>query len=118
MFKVNRKSLAAELALLATTAERKTTMPILATIKFEFTGDTLVLTGTDIDTTIITEIEASGEPWTGCVPTKQLQELVRLFNGEEIEFTPKPNERLQIRWGKSSHKLPVFPVADFPETRL
>lgn len=114
MFKVNRQILATQLALLAVTAERKSTMPILGTVKFEFTSDVLTLTGTDIDMTIITEIEASGEPWSGCIPAKQLGELVRLFSGDEIEFTPKPNERIQIKWGKSSHKLPVFPVADFP----
>jgi DNA polymerase-3 subunit beta len=117
-FKVNRKSLAAELALLAVTAEKKTTMPILSTVKFVFTGNTLTLTGTDIDMAIITQVEASGESWAGCVPSKQLYELVRLFNGEEIEFAPQPNERIKIKWGKASHRLPVFPVTEFPEVSI
>jgi DNA polymerase III subunit beta len=117
MITLPRAQLAAELALLTVTAERKTTIPILSTVRFEFTGNTLTFTSTDIDTTIITEIEASGELWSGCVPSKQLQELVRLFNGDTVEFTPKPNERIQVKCGKSSHKLPAFPVASFPETQ-
>jgi DNA polymerase-3 subunit beta len=114
MFRVNRKALAAELSLLAVTAERKSTIPILSTVRFDFTGSVLTLTGTDIDMAIVTEIEASGEPWSGCIPAKQLGELVRLFSGDEIEFKPEANDRVSIKWGKSRHKLPVFPVADFP----
>lgn len=113
-FTVNRQSLAGELALLATTAEKKTTMPILSTVKVEFDGEVLRLTGTDIDMAIVTEIEASGEPWSGCIPAKQLNDLVRLFNGDTVEFTPKPNDRIQVKWGKSKHLLPIYPVSEFP----
>lgn len=116
MFKLNRKALATELGLLVTTAERKTTMPILSTVKFDFDGSTLTLTATDIDTTITTEIAAVGEPWAGCVPLKQLLEIVRLGGEDELEFKPEPNERVTVRWGKSRHKLPVQPAEQFPET--
>jgi DNA polymerase III subunit beta len=116
MFKVNRKLLATELALLAATAERKSTIPVLSTIKFEFTGETLTLTGTDIDMTIVAEIAAAGEPWAGCVPAKQLLEIVRLCGEDELSFKPEDNSRINIRWGKSRHKLPVLPANDFPAT--
>lgn len=116
-FTVNRKSLATELALLTATAERKSTIPVLSTIKFEFTGERLTLTGTDIDMAIVTEISAAGEPWAGCVPAKQLLEIVRLCGGDEVEFKPdEENQRVVIRWGKSRHKLPVLPASDFPAT--
>lgn len=54
-------------------------------------------------------------PWSGCVPSKQLYELTRLFNGDTIEFSEKDNGRLQVKWGKSKHLLPTLPVNQFPQ---
>lgn len=117
MFKVNRKLLAAELALLATTAEKKTTMPILSTIKFEFADGLLTLTGTDIDMAIITQVEATGEPWAGCVPSKQLAALVKVLDGDEIIIatSSKNAGRCEIRAGRSKTTLALLPVDQFPE---
>lgn len=112
-FTVNRKALLAELQLLQTVAEAKTTLPALAFIKFEFDGERLVLTATNIDVSIVTEIQAEGEVWAGCLPSAQLYVLVKLLTDETVSFTRK-DERMEIRAGKAKHKLPVVEVAEFP----
>lgn len=113
-FTLNRKALADELALLQTVAERKGTIPILSTVKVAVADGLCSLVATDMDMALSTEIPAAGEPWAGCIPSKQLYELARLFNGDTIEFTPKDNERVQVKWGKSKHLLPISPVSQFP----
>ncbi len=114
MFQVNRKALESELALLQTVAEKKSTMPILSTVLFDFDGELLTLTASDIDSTIITKISASGEAWSGCIPMRQLGDLSRLLYGDVLTFLPE-NERVTIKLDKSRHKLPAFGADKFPE---
>lgn len=114
-FIVNRKQLADELALLQVVAERKSTIPVLSTVRMIVVDGTAQLTATDLDMSLSTQVPAAGESWSGCVPSKQLYELTRLFNGDTIEFTEKENARLQVKWGKSKHLLPTLPVNQFPQ---
>lgn len=113
MFKVNRKALERELSLLATVAERKQTIPVLGSTLFNFSGNTLILTATDMDTSLITEMEASGDSWAGCIPSRQLYELTRLSGSEDIEFVPEDG-RIAVKWDKSRHRLPLFDPTEFP----
>jgi DNA polymerase III subunit beta len=113
-FTLNRAALEAELSVLQSVAERKQTIPVLSTVRMDVADGLCRLVATDMDMALATEIPAAGEPWAGCVPSKQLHELVRLFNGDHIEFTPKDNERIQVKWGKSKHLLPVSPISLFP----
>lgn len=115
MFKVNRKALLDELTLLQTAAEAKTTMPILAYVMFDLAGNRLTLTATNIDVTITTKIEAEGESWGGCLPSVQLYSLIRLLNDEAIIFQLQ-GDRIEVRAGQARHKLPIMPIADFPQS--
>lgn len=113
MFKVNRKQLSECLSLLQAVAEKKGTMPILSTVLLSFDGQSLTLTGTDIDSTVTVTIPATGERWEGCIPSRQLYDLSRLLGGDEIDFISDA-ERIKIKWGRSSHRLPVFAASEFP----
>lgn len=113
MFKVNRKALETELALLQSVAEKKGTMPVLAYVRFQFDGGRLVLTATNIDVSIITEIVAEGESWAGCLPSGQLYMLVKLLTEESITFQLKDN-CAEVKAGRARHRLPMLPVTDFP----
>lgn len=112
-FTVNRKLLLNELALPQTVAEVKSTMPALAYVKFEFDGERLVLTATNIDVSVITEIQAQGEPWAGCLPSAQLYALVKLLTDETITFTLKDGP-MEVRAGRARHKLPMLEIGEFP----
>lgn len=112
-FTCNRKALLDELSLLQSVAERKTTMPVLSTTKFDFDGSLLTLTATNMDTSLVTSVSATGEAWSGCVPSKQLHELTRLMYGDEMTFVPEDG-RVVIKLGKSRHKLPTYKAGNFP----
>jgi DNA polymerase-3 subunit beta len=113
MITTSRPQLAAELALLATVIEQKGTIPVLATVMLGCDGETLRLTATNLDTTLVCELPATGEPWGGCVPHGQLARLIKLLDGDEVEL--RPGKRLEIRCGSSKHFLPITPLANFPE---
>lgn len=113
-FTINRKALEAELALLQTVAERKGTIPILSTVMIQVADGKCRLVATDMDMALSTEIPAGGESWSGCVPSKQLYELARLFTGEHVELETKDNERIQVKCRRSKHLLPVSSVSQFP----
>lgn len=115
-FTVNRKALLDELVLLQSVAEVKSTMPILSYIKFQLAGETLILTATSIDVSIITQVPATGGDWAGCLPSSQLYALIKLLSGETVDFKPE-DDRVIIKWGKSKHKIPSMPVTDFPDVR-
>lgn len=112
-FHVNRKALLDELALLQTVAEVKTTMPVLAYVRFVLSGDLLTLTTTNIDVSVVTQVQAEGEAWEGCVPSAALYALVKLLTDDTLTFKQKEN-RVEVKAGRAKHLLPLLPVSDFP----
>lgn len=97
--------------------ERKSLIPVLTTVMMGLVGDELRLTATDLDITITTSMPASGDGWGGCLPCRQLYELVKLFETETVDFTVKGN-RMEVRAGAAKHLLPITPIAEFPEVEL
>lgn len=113
-FTVNRKALADELAALQSVAERRTTMPILEYVMLGLVGDELTLTASSLDVSLITEVQAEGEAWGGCVPCKQLYQLARLLDAETVTFKPDEHS-VVIKAGRAKHKLPLARAGEFPE---
>lgn len=114
-FIISRKALEAELAVLQVVAEKKSTILALSTVRTIVADGLAQLTATDLDMSLSTQVPAAGEAWSGCVPSKQLYELTRLLQGEQVEFEPKDNERIQVKSGRSKHLLPTLPVNQFPQ---
>lgn len=112
-FTINRKALLDELALLQSVAEAKTTMPVLAYVRFVLSEDVLTLTATNIDVSVVTQVQAEGEAWQGCAPSAALYSLVKLLTDDDLRFTQKEN-RVEVRAGRAKHLLPLLPVSDFP----
>lgn len=117
-FKINRDLLNNELALLIQIAGQKNVIPALETIRFDVKDDRGVaanLLASSGDVSLFTVVEAEGEAWQGCIPARQLHDLVRLANNaEEITFTPQGSQ-IQITWGRSRHRLPVIDFSAFPD---
>lgn len=116
MFSVNRSQLAAELNLLLPVIERKATLPILSYALFRAQNDRLEITATSMDVTAKVDLNANvAQEIALCVSLKQLSRLVQLLEGEEVGFTLKSNERIEIKSGSARHLLPTRPEADFPD---
>ncbi len=114
-FQINRAALAQELSLMQIVAEKKSTIPILQCVRMIIANGVAQLTATDLDMSLSTQVPAAGEPWSGCVPSKQLYELTRLLQGEQVEFQPQDNGRIQVKCGRSKHLLPTLPITQFPQ---
>lgn len=117
MFSVNCSQLAAELSLLLSVAEKKTTIPILSCAHFSPQAGHLEITATNLDVTLKTSLEAKATQETAfCVPLKQLHQLVSLLEGNEVEFALKDNGRVKVSQGQSKHLLMAFESGKFPKT--
>ena len=114
-FIISRKALEVELAALQVVAEKKSTIAALSTVRMIIADGMAQLTATDLDMSLSTQVPAAGESWSGCVPSKQLYELTRLLQGEQVEFQPQDNGRIQVKAGRSKHLLPTLPTTQFPQ---
>lgn len=117
MIVFDRKELAADLALLVTIAGQKNVIPALSTIRFEVHGsdEAASLLAYNSNVALFTDISAEGEDWNGCIPARQLYDLMRLAsNAEKVTLTPQ-GSMMQISWGRSRHRLPVTDFLVFPE---
>lgn len=113
-FTVDRTALVNELAIIRNAVEKKNTIPVLAFALFEVSGDTLKITGTDLDVTIITSVPVKGKAGSFCVPALQLFNLLRLFDQDEVSFKLEKNERVKVQCGESKHLLPTMKRDQFP----
>lgn len=112
-FTINRKTLETELALLVTVAEKKGTMPVLSTVMLDVGDSKLTLYATNLDASIITEIAADGESWTGCLPMVELTKFVRLAESEQVVFQVKET-RMQVKAVRAKCLLPIVQREHFP----
>lgn len=120
MFRINRGKLAQELSLLVAIAGQKNVIPALSTIRFQVRPDrdgmNARLLSYNSNVALFVDMIAEGEAWQGCIPARQLYDLVRLSNVETVTFTPQGNNVL-IAIGRSRHRLPMTEFAMFPDVR-
>lgn len=112
MFTAKAEDLAAALSLVLTSSEKKGTMPVLAYVLVEGSDGFVKLTGTDIDSTIETKIEADTESFAWCVQGRKLADLVRLISGD-VSLSLS-GERVIVKSNQTEHKLPMLPRESFP----
>ncbi len=114
-FQVNRKALADELALLNTVAgQRNALLPILDYVKMGLADGVLTLTASNVDVSLVTQVEASGEPWEGCLNCAQLYGLLKLLYEEVVKLDIADGVAV-LKAGRSKHKLPLGQLTDFPQ---
>lgn len=113
-FSINRKALEAELSLLDTVAgARNAVLPILHYVKLRLADGLLTLTASNIDVSLVTQVEASGDEWEGCLHCAQLYNLVKLLDAETVTIDTG-NDAAVLRVGRSRHKLPLGQLGEFP----
>jgi DNA polymerase-3 subunit beta len=113
---INRATLARELALLASVAERKSTIPILASVRLEARGDTLTLTATDLECGLVSTIPAQvAQEGATAIHAKRLSDFVRTLDGESVDIAVGPNNYATVKCGKARARIPGNGVESFPE---
>lgn len=112
---VQRNDLMEGLALLQNITNKRGTMAILSNILFVAHGNTLVLTGTDLEVGLRIAIPAEIDN-TGSVtlPSKKIFEIVRESGSSELLINETDNSWVTIKAGKSIYNLAGIPSDEFP----
>ncbi len=121
-FTITRDSLQEGLVAVAAAVPTKTTLPVLANILVEATGDGLRLSGTDLDIAVATTVPASvDQEGAITLPAKKLVEIVRELPSAGIRLSSSGEQRVALECGRSRFKLlglsreefPAFPAVGF-----
>jgi len=109
-----RVDLLGALALLAKVIPgRNNGVPILPNVLLAAKGDTLRLTGTDMDHVLTVEIDAPGVgDWTTTVEAKALTRLISKGSGDVL-LSPTVTH-LEVMVGEALSRLPTIGAEDFP----
>ena len=104
---------------LYTVVPRRSTMPILQTIRFKTNSHRIKVSATDLDKSMTLYLNSDIEIDV-CIPAKQLHETVNFLTSDEVDFTVKDNKviinknpgRATIRSGYHAEE---FPIVDIPD---
>ncbi|MDP6218864.1 MAG: DNA polymerase III subunit beta, partial [Alphaproteobacteria bacterium] len=112
---IDRISLLRPLGQAQSVVERRNTIPILANVVLQAEGGMLLMTATDMDMDIATQVEcAVGTTGTTTVSAHLLYDIARkLPEGAEVEISVADGHAM-ISAGRSNFRLPTLPVEDFP----
>lgn len=114
---VARKAdLVRELQFFQQIVERKNTIPILANVLIEATGNEMTLLATDLEVTLRSRAEAAvSRHGAVTLPAKKLYEVVRaLPDGDVTIETEKGGTGVKVSGGQFTSRMPTLPREDFP----
>ncbi|NOQ21233.1 MAG: DNA polymerase III subunit beta [Candidatus Aegiribacteria sp.] len=111
---VNHSDLLKGLNCVATALPTRSSLPYLTNVLLETEGETLRLSATDLDTTVVTTISASiTTSGSITLPGKKLHEIVRELSEEDIRLSGTGN-RITISCGNGSFTLSGSSSEQFP----
>jgi DNA polymerase-3 subunit beta len=114
---VARKAdLVRELQFFQQIVERKNTIPILANVLIEATGNEITLLATDLEVTLRSRAEAAvARHGAVTLPAKKLYEVVRALPDGDVNIeTEKGGNGVKVSGGQFSSRMPTLPREDFP----
>lgn len=115
-FVISKSSFLKELNLVQSVVERKNTIPILSNLLLETINNGIVIRGTDLDVSIITNCEAEVKK-TGaiCIQAKKLFEIIRSLPEAEVEVKCNDQDQVLLTCERSKFKLVGLKKENFPE---
>lgn len=115
-FTIQREALLKPLQLVAGVVERRQTLPVLSNVLLVVDGNTLSLTGTDLEVELVGRInlEEAAEAGEITVPARKLMDICKsLPDDATLTFKLEENKAL-IKAGRSRFTLATLPASDFP----
>jgi DNA polymerase III subunit beta len=96
-------------------ADKKSTMPILAHVLLNASGNTLTVSATDMDVGVSGSYEANVKtPGAVAVHARQLYDIVKSLPGQDVELEKQDNHWLELRSGAARFRLVGMPADEFP----
>src|SRR5688500_49156 len=117
---VARKAdLVRELQFFQQIVERKNTIPILANVLIEGSGNEVTLLATDLEVALRSKCEAAvNKAGSVTLPAKKLYEVVRALPDGDVNIeTDKGGNTVKVSGGQFRSKMPTLPREDFPRRR-
>jgi DNA polymerase III subunit beta len=117
-FVIARAALQKELGFVQGVVERKNTIPVLANILIESSGENAIrISGTDLDVTLRcdADVESMKQPGAMCVQARKLFDIVRSLPDASVSFKKEENEWVVVECDKSRFRLPGISKETFPE---
>lgn len=116
-FSVSRENLLKPLQQVAGVVERRQTLPVLSNILVVVEGDSLSITGTDLEVELVARItlespaEIDGDI---TIPAKKLMDICKsLPNDVQINFE-QDEQKMRIKAARSRFSLATLPATEFP----
>jgi DNA polymerase-3 subunit beta len=114
-FSIQREALLKPLQQVVGVVERRQTLPVLANLLCKVNGDTVSLTGTDLEVEMVatTEVEKAGDGEI-TIPARKLFDIVRaLPDGARVDLKLN-GDRVALNAGRSRFTLTTLPASEFP----
>jgi DNA polymerase-3 subunit beta len=112
---VSKEALAAALGAVGNVAASRTTLPVLSNVLLKAEGNRLTLTGTDLDLTVTTEVEAEvAKPGAVTLPAKRLAGIVRELGAPALELEVDEKSTAKIVAGSAYFRVNGLPDEEFP----
>ena len=95
----------------------KTALPILENFLFEINDDMLVITASDQELTLRSEVRTLSVEQGGsiAVPSRQMLELLKTLPDRPISILTVSESTFELSWSSGKSTLPFFPAEDYPE---
>ncbi len=116
LLKANREAILKPLSVVSGIVERRHTLPILANVLIQKTGEDISFLGTDIEIQIRTKAALGGASEAGAttVSARKLLDILKSLPENAETMFSLSNKRLTIQAGKSRFALQTLSAEDFP----
>jgi len=117
-FILNSKTLLEKLLLLSGVINSKSTLPILENFLFEVNGKSLKLTASDLETTMITELEIDSEIQTGvAINARIIIEILKTLPEQPLTFTIQSSSNtIEMSSSSGKYALAYANADEFPKS--
>jgi DNA polymerase-3 subunit beta len=114
-FIVSSSYLLKQLQVLGGIINNNNTLPILDNFLFELDKNTLNVSASDLETTIISKLNVeSSEKGAVCIPARLLLDTLKTFPEQPLTFTVEENHTVEISSSSGKYALAYADGADFP----
>ncbi len=116
-FNINRNEILPSLQTVCSVINRRQSLPILNNLLIVVEKGKIILTGTDMEVEMVTEINHSSETQGEItVPARKLLDICRALPDESNINLSFNKDRILVKAGKSKFTLATLPATEFPST--
>lgn len=115
-FIVSSSTLLKNINLISGVINSNNTLPILDNFLFELDGNKLTITGSDLETTISTQLDVeSSDSGKIAIPSKIISDTLKTFPEQPLTFFKKENSLMEIVSEQGNYQIALEDAAEFPD---